>query len=139
MKLPSTLFLLFLSVSIASFHLLPAEQTNIELKESVREQRRIGQTRTQDRQSRSVSTLKVLNFSADGDQQPDSDNEYTAQRKKQAKRNKAEKKNQAKSKNKKGKSNKRKGLKAKRGGKGQKGKRNNRKNGNKNRILFNCC
>ena len=74
MTLPSTLFLLFLSVSIASFHLLPAEQTNRdrEFKERVREQRRIGQTRLQDRQPRSVSTLKVLDFSADGDQQPDS-------------------------------------------------------------------
>ena len=77
MKRPSTLFLLFLSVSIASFHLLPAEQTNREFKERVREQRRIGETRLRDRQPRSVSTLKVLDFSADGDQQPDSDNEYT--------------------------------------------------------------
>ena len=134
MTLHSIFLLVFLSATLASCHLLTDQKV-----ESVRERRRIGQTRTQDRQSRSVSTLKVLNFSADGDQQPDSDNEYTAQRKKQAKRNKAEKKNQAKSKNKKGKSNKRKGLKAKRGGKGQKGKRNNRKNGNKNRILFNCC
>ena len=78
MKLLSTLFLLFLLVSIASFHLLPAEQTNREFKERVREQRRIGQTRLQDRQPRSVSTLKVLDFSADGDQQPDSNGEYTS-------------------------------------------------------------
>ena len=74
----STLFLLLLSVNIASCNLHPDYQTNIELEESVREQRRIGQTRTQDRQSRSVSTLKVLDFSADGDQQPDSNGEYTS-------------------------------------------------------------
>ena len=78
MKLLSTLFLIFLLVRIASFHLLPAEQTNREFKERVREQRRIGQTRLQDRQPRSVSTLKVLDFSADGDQQPDSNGEYTS-------------------------------------------------------------
>ena len=77
MKLLSTLFLLFLLVRIASFHLLPAEQTNREFKERVREQRRIGETRLQDRQPRSVSTLKVLDFSADGDQQPDSNGKYT--------------------------------------------------------------
>ena len=79
MKHPSTLFLLFLSVSIGSFHLLPAEQTNRdrEFKERVREQRRIGQTRLQDRQPRSVSTLKVLDFSADNDHEPDINGEYT--------------------------------------------------------------
>ena len=77
MALTSTLFLLLLLVTIASCHLLPAEQTNREFKERVRDQRRIGQTRTQDRQPRSVSTLKVLDFSADGDQQPDSNGEYT--------------------------------------------------------------
>ena len=77
MKRPSTLFLLFLSVSIASFHLLPAEQTNREFKERVREQRRIGETRLQDRQPRSVSTLKVLDFSADNDNEPDSNDKYT--------------------------------------------------------------
>ena len=73
----STLFLLLLSVNIASCNLHPDYQTNIELKESVREQIRIGQTRLQDRQPRSVSTLKVLDFSADIDQQPDSNGEYT--------------------------------------------------------------
>ena len=77
MALTSTLFLLLLLVTIASCHLLPAEQTNREFKERVRDQRRIGQTRTQDRQPRSVSTLKVLDFSADGDQQSDSNSEYT--------------------------------------------------------------
>ena len=77
MKRPSTLFLLFLSVSIASFHLLPAEQTNREFKERVREQRRIGETRLQDRQPRSVSTLKVLDFSTDNDHEPDINGEYT--------------------------------------------------------------
>ena len=71
MALTSTLFLLLLWVTIAYCHLLPAEQTNGEFKERVREQSRIGQTRTQDRQPRSVSTLNVLDFSADGDQQPD--------------------------------------------------------------------
>ena len=75
--LPSTLFLLFLSVNIVSGHLRPAYPTKSELKESVGEQRRIVQRRSQDRQPRSVSTLKVLDFSADDDQQPDSNNEYT--------------------------------------------------------------
>ena len=73
----STLFLLLLSVNIASCNLHPDYQTNIELEESVREQRRIGQTRTQDRQPRSVSTLKVLDFSADFDGQSDDNDEYT--------------------------------------------------------------
>ena len=77
MTLHSTFLLLFLSATLASCHLPTAQRAARELKESVRERRRIGQTRTQDRQSRSVSTLKVLDFSADGDQQPDSDNEYT--------------------------------------------------------------
>ena len=77
MTLHSTFLLVFLSATLASCHLLTAQRAARELKESVRERRRIGQTRTQDRQSRSVSTLKVLDFSADGDQQPDSDNEYT--------------------------------------------------------------
>ena len=77
MTLHSTFLLLFLSASLASCHLLTAQRAARELKESVRERRRIGQTRTQDRQSRSVSTLKVLDFSADGDQQPDSNGEYT--------------------------------------------------------------
>ena len=73
----STFLLLFLSATLASCHLLTDQRAARELKESVRERRRIGQTRTQDRQPRSVSTLKVLDFSADGDQQPDSNGEYT--------------------------------------------------------------
>ena len=73
----STLFLLLCSVNIASCNLHPDYQTNIELKESVRERRRIGQTRTQDRHPRSVSTLKVLDFSADFDGQSDDNDEYT--------------------------------------------------------------
>ena len=77
MTLHSTFLLVFLSATLASCHLPTDQGAARELKESVRERRRIGQTRTQDRQSRSVSTLKVLDFSADGDQQPDSDNEYT--------------------------------------------------------------
>ena len=77
MTLQSTFLLVFLSAALSSCNLLTAQRAARELKESVREQRRIGQARTQDRQSRSVSTLKVLDFSADGDQQPDSDNEYT--------------------------------------------------------------
>ena len=77
MTLHSTFLLVFLSATLAFCHLQTAQRAARELKESVRERRRIGQTRTQDRQSRSVSTLEVLDFSADGDQQPDSDNEYT--------------------------------------------------------------
>ena len=78
MTLHSTFLLVFLSAALASCHLLTAQRATRELKESVRERRRIGQTRTQDRQPRSVSTLKVLDFSADGDQQPDSNGEYTS-------------------------------------------------------------
>ena len=70
MTLLSTLFFLFLSVNMASCHFGPVNQ-NREFEERVNEQRRIGQTRIQDRQPRSVSTLNVLDFSADGDQQPD--------------------------------------------------------------------
>ena len=70
MTLLSTLFFLFLSVNMASCHFGPVNQ-NREFEERVHEQRRIGQTRIQDRQPRSVSTLNVLDFSADGDQQPD--------------------------------------------------------------------
>ena len=76
MTLLSTLFFLFLSVNMASCHFGPVNQ-NREFEERVHEQRRIGQTRIQDRQPRSVSTLKVLDFSADGDQQPDSNGKYT--------------------------------------------------------------
>ena len=77
MTLHSAFLLVFLSATLASCHLLNAQGAARELKESVRERRRIGQTRTQDRQSRSVSTLKVFDFSADGDQQPDINGEYT--------------------------------------------------------------
>ena len=66
----STLFFLLLSVNMASCHFGPVDQ-NREFEERVHEQRRIGQTRVHDRQHRSVSTLNVLDFSADGDQQPD--------------------------------------------------------------------
>ena len=77
MTLHSTFLLVFLSAALASCHLLTAQRAARELKASVRERRRIGQTRTQDRKPRYVSTLKVLDFSADGDQQPDSSGEYT--------------------------------------------------------------
>ena len=70
MLLLSTLFFLLLSVNMASCHFGPVDQ-NREFEERVHEQRRIGQTRVHDRQPRSVSTLNVLDFSADGDQQPD--------------------------------------------------------------------
>ena len=63
-------FFLLLSVNMACCHLGPMNE-NRQFKERVHEQRRIGQTVIQDRQPRSVSTLKVLDFSADGDQQPD--------------------------------------------------------------------
>ena len=70
MMLLSTLFFLLLSVNMASCHFGPVDQ-NREFEERVYEQRRIGQTRVHDRQHRSVSTLNVPDFSADGDQQPD--------------------------------------------------------------------
>ena len=77
MTLHSAFLLIFLSAALASCHLLTAQRAARELKESVREQRRIGQTRLQDRQPRSVSTLKVLDFSADKDHEPDINGEYT--------------------------------------------------------------
>ena len=76
MMLLSTLLFLLLSVNMASCHFGPVDQ-NREFEERAHEQRRIVQTRVHDRQPRSVSTLNVLDFSADGDQQPDSDGEYT--------------------------------------------------------------
>ena len=76
MMLLSTLFFLLLSVNMASCHFGPVDQ-NKEFEERVHEQRRIGQTRVHDRQPRSVSTLKVFDFSADGDQQPGINGEYT--------------------------------------------------------------
>ena len=74
----TTLFLIIISYNFASCHLLPGGKTTREIEEKVREQRRIGQTRIQDRQQRSVSTLKVLDFSADNTQnQRDSKGEFT--------------------------------------------------------------
>ena len=70
-------FFLLLSVNMACSHLSPMNQNRM-YKERVHEQRRIDQNVIQDRQPRSVSTLKVLDFSADGDQQPDSNGEYTS-------------------------------------------------------------
>ena len=69
-------FFVLLSVNMACSHLGPMNQNRM-LKERVHEQGRIDQNVIQDRQPRSVSTLKVLDFSADGDQQPDSNGEYT--------------------------------------------------------------
>ena len=74
----TTLFLIIISYNFASCHLLPGGKTTREIEEKVREQRRIGQTRIQDRQPRSGSTLKVLDFSTDNDQEPDSNGEYTS-------------------------------------------------------------
>ena len=77
MTLSSSLFLLPLLFTIASCHLLPADRTTRELIARGGIEERIGRTRLQDRKPRSVSTLKVLDFSADIDQLPDSNGEYT--------------------------------------------------------------
>ena len=74
----TTLFLIIISSNFASCHLLPTGKTTREIEGKVQEQRRIGQTRIQDRQPRSSSTLKVLDFSTDNDQEPDSNGEYTS-------------------------------------------------------------
>ena len=77
MTVSSRLFLLPLSFTVASCHLLPPDRTTGELIARGGIEERVGRTRLQDRQPRSVSTLKVLDFSADIDQLPDSNGEYT--------------------------------------------------------------
>ena len=74
MTICSSFFKLFLlSASLASCLVLPAE-----LKERRGEEGRKVEARIQDREPRSVSTLKVLDFSEDNDHQPDSNGEYTS-------------------------------------------------------------
>ena len=48
------------------------------LNEKFREQKSISQSRTRDRQPRSVSTVKVFDFFDDGDLEMDSNGEYTS-------------------------------------------------------------
>ena len=67
--------LLLLSVSC---HLLLADKTTWEPRDGVGNRRRQIPTKEQDRQPRSVSALKVLDFSDDIDHQPDSNGEYTS-------------------------------------------------------------
>ena len=74
MTICSSFFKLFLlSASLASCLVLPAD-----LKERRGEEGKKVETRIQDRQPRSVSTLKVLDFSEDINHQPDSNDEYTS-------------------------------------------------------------
>ena len=67
------IFLLLVSATHISCRLLPADRPPRD-----EDERREIQTGTQDRQARQVTTLKVLDFSADGDQLPDSNGEYTS-------------------------------------------------------------
>ena len=76
MSSPSILFLPLLSFTFVSCHLLPAERTIREVMKQA-EWGKVQSPRIQDRQQRSVSSLKVLDFSADNDQQPDTNGEYT--------------------------------------------------------------
>ena len=69
----STLFLPLVSATHFSCHLLHDDRPPRD-----EEERRGIQTGTQDRQARQVTTLKVLDFSSDGDQLPDSNGEYTS-------------------------------------------------------------
>ena len=73
MTIYSSLSLFLLSASLASCLVLPAD-----LKERRGEEGKKVETRIQDRQPRSVSTLKVLDFSEDNDHQPDSNGEFTS-------------------------------------------------------------
>ena len=76
MSSPSILFLPLLSFTFVSCHVFPAERTIREVMKQA-EWGKVQSPRIQDRQQRSVSSLKVLDFSADNDQQPDTDGEYT--------------------------------------------------------------
>ena len=73
MNPPSSLFLLLPSITFVSCHLPPGYHTSRELKE----EKEIFGTGVQDRQPRSVSTLKVLDFSDDNDQKRDSNDSVT--------------------------------------------------------------
>ena len=73
MNPPSSLFLLLPSITLVSCHLPPGYHTSRELKE----EKEIFGTGVQDRQPRSVSTLKVLDFSDDNDQKRDSNDSVT--------------------------------------------------------------
>ena len=85
--MPSSLFVLFFAVTFASCHLFPADRRTMSqsnpwrtkyINERFREQKSISQLRTRDRQPRSVSTVKVFDFSDDGDLEMDSNGEYTS-------------------------------------------------------------
>ena len=78
MALLSNLLCLFLTASLVSGHLLSDDQTKRRLWKSEAEEGRRALTRNQDRQHRSVNSLKVLDFSADNDGKLDSNNEYTS-------------------------------------------------------------
>ena len=82
MALSSTLFLLLLSAIVVFGHLHPIETRRPGKGEPM--EGRKASTRNQDRKQRSFDSqgnpekmLKVLDFSADNDQQPDSNGEYT--------------------------------------------------------------
>ena len=82
MKLPPTLFLLPLSAIVVFGHLYPTENRRPGKGEP--KDGRKALTGNRDRQQRSVGSqgnpekmLKVLDFSADNDHEPDSNGEYT--------------------------------------------------------------
>ena len=85
--MPSSLSLFFFAVTFASCHIFPADRRTMPqsnpwrtkyLDERFREQKSISQSRTRDRQPRSVSTVKVLDFFDDSDLEMDSNGEYTS-------------------------------------------------------------
>ena len=78
MMLSSTLFRLLLSLNLVSGHLLTDDRTTRRPRRGDPEERR--QTRIQSRQQRSVNVtkFKVLDFSAENDNEPDSNGEFTS-------------------------------------------------------------
>ena len=81
--LSSILFCLLLSVSLVSGHLLTDDRTTRRPRKGDPKERRKSQTRIQSRKQRSVGSqddrvtkLKVFDFSADNDDEPDSNGDY---------------------------------------------------------------
>ena len=79
MGLPSTLFCVLISASFVSGYIhLNDRKTRRPGKEDPEEGRKVTKM-IRDRQPRSVTTrMKVLDFSADNDQEPDSNGEFTS-------------------------------------------------------------
>ena len=84
MTLPSTLFLVLLSPILVFGHLYPTDQKTRGPGKGEPMERGKPLTRNRDRQQRSVGSqqnpnakLKILDFSADIDNEPDANGEYT--------------------------------------------------------------